>query len=178
MDFETFLRRLESSVTSCKAPHLALTVKDETRRKIKKVFDNKFIERLSVTAPCNLNLHLVMPRLQQVDVHHPEPSRCTYHRSPVVDRDLHRPGLCCVSLASLHGRCPAIQVFAGLRVGHVRQDLGFAKWSARLKRIFYSDYLASEGEQEMKTWARARGGRWFVRQEPVPEITGHGREDF
>ena len=98
--FETFLCRLESTVTACRAPELTVKVLAETRRKIKKVFFNKYVERLVVSAPCNFNLHLAMAALKEVVVSHPDPDLCAFFRSSLTDRFLHRSGVCTVSLAS------------------------------------------------------------------------------
>ena len=51
-------------MTACRAPELTVKVLAETRRKIKKVFFNKYVERLVVSAPCNFNLHLAMAALK------------------------------------------------------------------------------------------------------------------
>ena len=48
-----------------------------------KVFENRVVERLVVTAPCNFNLHLAMPRAVEVVVDRPEQGLCTYYKSPV-----------------------------------------------------------------------------------------------
>ena len=47
------------------------------------MFENRLVERLVVTAPCNFNLHLAMPRLVEVVVDRPEQGLCTYFNSPV-----------------------------------------------------------------------------------------------
>lgn len=97
-------------------------------------------------------------------VNHPDPSLCTFFCSSVTDRVLHRSGVCTVSLASCHKRCPNLLTFAGLYVGHISQDQTFTKWNNRLKKIFHEDYLASGGLKDLKAWSRkGRGGRWFVR---------------
>ena len=152
---DTFVRYLELAVASCRAPSLAITVLQETRIKTKKVFVNRYVEHLTVIAPCNFNLDLVLENVKDVTVVHPA-TPCTYHRSPLLDRNLHRPGLCAVSLSSVHQRCPNILTFAGLEVRHVSQQQSFGLWSSKLKSIFYSDYRARGGELQLKAWGRRR----------------------
>ena len=157
----TFVNKLQSAVASCRAPSLTITVLEETRIKAKQLFVNNYVECLTVTAPCNFNLHLVMENLKEVKVTHPA-NPCTYHRSPVTDRSLHRPGLCAVNLSSVHQRCPNILTFAGLEIGLVSQQQSFGRWSSKLKKIFYGDYLARGGQLQLKAWG---GRRWFRQPE-------------
>ena len=74
--------------------------------------------------------------------------------------------------------CPNIETFAGVTIGHISQDQTFSKWSNKVKKPFHCDYQARGGQQDLKTWCRARGGRWFCRQEVLPAKTGVDREDF
>ena len=121
---------------------------------------------------------MVMSQLQEVVLTHPE-STCTYHRSPTTDRVLHRSGLCGVRLASLFQRCPSVRTFAGVSLGHVTMEQTFTKWNNRVRKLFYQDYVAKGGVMEFKPWCKTRGGgRWFVRQEEIPEYTGHERYEF
>jgi len=173
--YETFLCRLEATVQACRAPELAVTVLAETKRKVVKVFENRVVERLVVTAPCNFNLHLAMPRVVEVVVDRPEQGLCTYYKSPVQDRLLHRGGLCTVSFASVYQRCPNLRTFAGVDISSVSMEMTFTKWNNRVRKLFHDSYRRCGGEQELKPWARSRRGRWFARQEPLPAAIGHHR---
>ena len=175
--FKDFLRRLEEVVKSCRAPSLSVSVLDESRKKTIKVFANRFVKKLSFRLPCNFNLHLAMPALEEVVLEHQEPT-CTFFKSSSTDRNLHRPGLCGVSLASCFRNCPNIKTFSGVHIGHLSQDQTFSKWSNKMKKPFHSDYLARGGQLDLKTWSRARGGRWFRRQEALPACIGYERDDF
>jgi len=174
-DFETFLCRLESLVTACRAPELTIRVVAERKRKYVKVFSNDFVKKLTVTAPCDFNVHLKMSQLEEVAVDFPSPNQCNLSRSPVGDRMIHRTGVCSVSLASVFQRCPNIATFAGVRIGHVGMDQTFVKWNNRMKKLFHNDYLVRGGEQDFKAWSKTRGGRWFSRQEDLPTGIGHAR---
>jgi hypothetical protein len=166
-------------VTSSRAPDLSIQVLAESRKKTKKVFVNQFVERLTVSVPCNFNLHLVMEKVQEVILVHPEPAHCIYFKSPASDRHLHRSGLCCVSLASVFKRCPSISSFAEVTIAHVSMDQTFTKWNNKIKKLFFEDYRRRGGDQELKAWGRARGGgRWFNKQEVIPQKVGHDREEF
>ena len=165
---------LERGVAACRVPNLSITVLDQSLRKTQaiKVFNNCFVKRLTLRLPCNFNLHLVMTALQEVVLKHREPT-CMYPRSALDDRVLHRSGLCGVSLASCFQNCPQLEVFAGVQIGSSGQDESFLKWSKRLKAPFHSDYLAKGGMLDLKAWSKVRGGRWFCRQQVLPEEAGH-----
>ena len=176
--FQTFLRRLEFCVSACRAPDLRLEVITESRRKTNKVFLNDCVRRLYICVPCNFNLHLVMPQLEEVILTHPE-STCTYYRSPAADRLLHRKGLCGVRLASVFQRCPNIQTFAGVNIGHITMEQSFTKWNNRVRKQFYDDYVTKGGVKDFKSWCKTKGGgRWFAKQEEIPIKIGHEREVF
>ena len=176
--YQTFLRRLEFVVTACRAPDLRIEVVAESRRKTNKVFLNDYVRRLSICVPCNFNLHLVMPQLEEVILTHPE-STCSYYRSPAMDRHLHREGLCGVRLASVFQRCPSIQTFAGINIGHVSMEHTFTKWNNRVRKLFYEDYVTKGGMKDFKSWCKTKGGgRWFAKQEEIPKKIGHEREEF
>jgi len=174
-DFETFLCRLESLVTSCRASELTIRVVAERKRKYVKVFSNDFVKKLTVIAPCDFNAHLKMSQLEEVSVDYPSPNQCNFFRSPVGDRGIHRSGVCCVSLASVFQRCPNIASFAGVKIGHIGMDQTFVKWNNRMKKLFHYDYLERGGEQDFKVWSKTRGGRWFSKQEDLPAAIGHDR---
>ena len=72
--------RLPSCRSSPLSPHLFFLF---LSLQVVKVFENRLVERLVVTAPCNFNLHLAMPRLVEVVVDRPEQGLCTYFNSPV-----------------------------------------------------------------------------------------------
>ena len=92
---------------------------------------------------------------------------CTYPRSKMEDRKIHRAGRCIVDLASVHGNCPNLVNFNGIRIGHISQALEFGKWSSRVKAIFHKDYLKKGGKKEMKKWASTR---WFKKKPVIPEL--------
>ena len=176
--FHTFLCRLEFIVAVCRAPDLHIEILTERRRNVKKVFVNQYVKQLSVCLPCNFNLHLVMENVQEVKVTHPE-STCTYYKSPAMDRQLHRSGLCGVHISSVYHRCPNIISFAGVIIGHVSMKQTFTRWNNKVKKIFYQDYVTKGGTQEFKSWCKARGaGRWFIKQEVIPDKIGLEREQF
>ena len=91
---------------------------------------------------------------------------CSYPRSRYDDRKIHRAGRCVVDIASVYGNCPSLVNFNGLNIGHVPQSLEFNKWSNRVKKIAYQDYLSSGGKKEMKKWA---GTRWFKKKPEIPD---------
>jgi len=174
-DFETFLCRLESLVTACRAPELSIRVVQEKKRKYVKVFSNDFVKKLTVSTPCDFNAHLKMSQLEEVAVDFPSPNQCNFNRSPVGDRGIHRTGVCCVNLASVYQRCPNIVHFAGVKIGHVGMNQTFVKWNNRMKKLFHNDYLERGGEQDFKAWSKSRGGRWFSKQEDLPAGIGNDR---
>ena len=47
-----YLTRMEAVVAASKAPVLKVTVKVETKRQVKKVFKNSYVEKLVVDGPC------------------------------------------------------------------------------------------------------------------------------
>ena len=158
--FDKFFPHLRS----CRAPGLAITVLGLGRTSsTKKLFTNSYVERLTVSAPgnCNLNLHLEMERLKEVNLEHLDSAVCN-KRSPLTDRALHRPGLCAVHLSSVYGRCPNVITFAGLPIGQVSQHQSFKRWRNALKSLFYLDYLTRGGEMDIGIWTKRR---WFKKQE-------------
>ena len=91
---------LESTVAACRAPNLSVMVLDQSRKKTIKVFNNCFVERLTLRLPCNFNLHLAMTALQEVVLEHQQPG-CTYPRSSLAERALHCSGLWGIILRSV-----------------------------------------------------------------------------
>ena len=84
---------------------------------------------------------------------------CSYPRSRISDRQLHRNGLCVVHLGALHGSCPQLTVFNGLQLGSMATS--FSQWNSKISKIFYDQYILLGGEMEFKTWAKRR---WFKKK--------------
>lgn len=100
-------------------------------------------------------------------------SCCSYPRSRISDRQLHRLGLCVVHLGSLHGSCPLLNTFNGLYLGDMSGS--FVKWNSQIKKIFHDDYILQGGEMELKTWAKKR---WFQKKPIAPVVFGKNRLDI
>ena len=117
----------------------------------------------------SLNMSLVMKSLKEVTLGLNKGGKwcCSFPRARYDDRELHRLGRCIIDVASIHGNCPSLVTFNGIRIGHISQALEFGKWSSRLKTIFHKDYLKSGGEREMKKWARTR---WFKKKPVIPGL--------
>jgi len=180
LSFESYLNRLESIVIASRAPNLSVKVLSERERfrKTKKIFSNDVVEKLSVSVPCNFNAHLVMEKLTEVVINYPNPGACTYNRANPTDRILHRAGLCCVKLSSVHQRCPNLKTFAGIDISGVSMQQSFLKWSNRIKKSFYDDYVTKGGSMDAKAWSKVRGGRWFSKREALTTFIGHARKDY
>ena len=129
-------------------------------QKVKKVLKNRYVEKLVVEGPCNLNLVPDMENLKVVEIK-PDllPGSCNYRRSKQDDRILHRNGLCCVNVGTMFEKCPNLEKFVGLEVGSIPKA-NFKKWNLLLKKVFYKDYLHQGGTKEFKTWVKTR---WFTR---------------
>ena len=159
-----YLPRLEALVAASKAPILKVTVINETRRSVSKVFKNSYVEKLTVTSPCTFNVFPVMVNLKEVvvnmDTSFPA-NNCTYWKSKLDDRNLNRAGLCCVNIGAVYENCPKLERFTGVEVGSISHDQSFTKWNTRMKKKFYEYYLNQGGSMEMKPWANAR---WFSRK--------------
>ena len=106
---------------------------------------------------------------------------CSYLKSRLDDRDLHRSGLCIIHLGTLFGRCPRLENFNGINIGRfpmpaspVRgpKDNSFSKWNGKVRPLFHNDYLRHGGRMEIKDWARKR---WFSRQPSIPTQYGKAR---
>jgi len=163
--YNSFLQCLGKVVAASKAPVLKLfLVKSPSRRMgiRKKVLKNSFVEKLVVEGPCTMNLVPVMENLKVVEVKlDSSPNSCTYWRSKLNDRTLHRDGLCCVNVGKMFDRCPNLEKFMGIEVGSIPKTT-FNKWSLVLKKKFYEKYLYQGGTKEFKAWARTR---WFSRNQ-------------
>ena len=150
-------------VAASKAPVLKLSVVNETRRQAIKVLKNKFAERLVVKGPCTLNIVPVMENLREVEVKldTSQPNCCSYWKSKLDDRSLHRAGICSVNIGALYENCPKIEKFMGVEVGSVPQDMIFNKWNGRIKKKFYQYYLFQGGTKDFKAWSKTR---WYSRR--------------
>eukprot|EP00092_Neocalanus_flemingeri_P008963 GFUD01009644.1.p1 GENE.GFUD01009644.1~~GFUD01009644.1.p1 ORF type:complete len:460 (+),score=96.16 GFUD01009644.1:81-1460(+) len=170
-----YIPRLEAVVTATKAPVLKVTVVAETRRQVNKIFKNSHVEKLVLTGPCTFNIFPVMERLKEVVVNLETSlldNNCTYWKSRIDDRGLHRAGLCCVNIGAVYENCPNLERFMGVEVGMVSHKQTFNKWNIRMKKRFYDDYLQQGGSKEMKAWAKTR---WFSRRPVLPMNIGYDR---
>jgi len=164
-----YLRRLKNIIAAAKVPVLKLTVVKETRRKVTKLLKNRFVEKLIVEGPCTMNLVPVMENLKVLEIKLDSSmlnSNCTYWRSKVDDRQLHRNGVCCVNIGTLFENCPKLEKFMGVDVGLITKD-SFKKWNSGLKKKFYQNYLNQGGNKEFKLWAKSR---WFSRPVTIPPV--------
>jgi len=169
MYIHKYLRRLKNIVAAAKAPVLKLTVVKETRRKVTKLLKNRFVEKLIVEGPCTMNLVPVMENLKVLEVKLDSSmtnSNCTYWRSKVDDRQLHRNGVCCVNIGTLFENCPNLENFMGIDVGSIPKD-SFKKWNSELKKKFFNRYLNQGGSKEFKLWAKSR---WFTKISHTPPV--------
>ena len=162
-------------VAASKAPVLKITVVAETRRLVSKVFKNSYVEKLVVSGPCTFSIFPIMERLKEVvvklDTSSPD-NNCTYWKSKVDDRSLHRAGLCCVNIGAVYEKCPSVERFMGVEVGTVSHKQTFTKWNTRIKKRFYEYYLQQGGSKELKAWAKTR---WFTRRPVLAKEVGHDR---
>jgi len=156
-----YLRHLKKLVAASKAPVLRLYgVKSPSRRIGTKVVKNCYVEKLVVEGPCTMNLVPVMENLKVVEVKL-DSSSCSYWRSKLDDRNLHRDGLCCVNIGMMFDKCPKLDKFMGMQVGFINKTT-FNKWSLVLKKKFYEKYLYQGGTMEFKAWARTK---WFTKKQ-------------
>jgi len=159
-----YLPRLKKLVAASRAPVLKLCVvkPPSSRRMGKKVLKNSFVEKLVVEGPCSMNLVPVMENLKVVEIQLDSSlNSCTYWRSKMDDRNLHRSGLCCVNIGTMFDKCPNLEKFMAIEVGSITKTT-FNKWSLVLKKKFYDKYLNQGGTMEFKAWARTR---WFSKRE-------------
>jgi len=164
INYNIYFRRLKHLVAASKAPVLKLSVVKAkgSRRMRKKVLKNSFVEKLVVEGPCSMSLVPVMEKLKVVEVKlDSSPNSCTYWRSKLDDRNLHRDGLCCVNIGTMFDKCPNLEKFMGMDVGSISKNT-FNKWSLVLKKKFYEKYLYQGGTKELKAWARTR---WFSKKQ-------------
>jgi len=163
--YNHFLRCLKKVVAASRAPVLKLCLVKSPSSRLgnrKKVLKNSFIEKLVVEGPCTMNLVPVMENLKVVEVKlDSSPNSCTYLRSRLDDRTLHRDGLCCVNIGTMYDKCPNMEKFMGIEVGSITKTT-FNKWSLVLKKKFYEKYLYQGGTMEFKAWASTR---WFSKRE-------------
>ena len=111
-----------------------------------------------------MNLVPVMENLKVVEVKLDSSlNSCTYWRSKLDDRNLHREGLCCVNIGTMFDKCPNLEKFMGMDVGSIAKTT-FNKWSLVLKKKFYEKYLYQGGTKEFKAWARTR---WFSKKQVI-----------
>jgi len=158
------LRRLQMLVAASKAPVLKLcVVKAKGLRQMgRKVLKNSFVEKLVVEGPCSMNLVPVMENLKVLEVKLDSSlNSCTYWRSKLDDRSLHRDGLCCVNIGTMFYKCPNMGKFMGMEVGPITKNT-FNKWSMVLKKKFYEKYLNQGGSKEFKAWGKTR---WFSKKQ-------------
>ena len=156
----TFMQRLRKIVAASKAPVLKLCMMKGFKRKGENVLKNSFVEKLVVEGPCNMNLVPVMENLKVVEVKLDSSlNSCTYWRSKLDDRNLHRDGLCCVNIGITLIKCPNLEKFMGLEVGSITET-SFNKFNLVLKKLFYQKYLEQGGTKEFKAWAKTR---WFTK---------------
>ena len=165
---DNYLQRLEDVVAASKAPILKVTVEAETRRQVVKVFKNSFVEKFVVTGPCTFHVFPVMEKLKEVVVKLNTTLPCTYWKSKANDRELHRAGLCCVSVGAVYKNCPNLERFMGVEMGLVTQKQSFAKWNIKMKKIFYKHYLDQGGNKNKKDWEKTR---WLSRQPVLSRLS-------
>ena len=113
-----------------------------------------------------------MKNLRQVTLELREPgeSCCSFPKSRKTDRDLHRLGLCIIHLGALHGHCPNLVKFNGIKLEGMNKT--FTQWNTKVKKLFFEDYIRRGGQLEFKAWA---GTRWFKKQPQVPTVSGKNR---
>ena len=129
---------------------------------------------MTVTGPCTFNIYPVMENLKEVvvNLNTSFPTNCTYWKSKLNDRNLHRAGLCCVHLSAAHENCPKLERFMGMDVASISHDKSFNKWNTKMKKKFHEHYLSQGGLLEMKPWAKSR---WFSRKAVLPKEIGYNR---
>jgi len=186
---------LEEIVSITKAARLELTILSENKRikKFGKVLYSDNIRQLHVSAPCTFSLVLAMKNLTDITMEmagsEAEGSKkdcCSYQGSKMDDRRIHRAGLCIINLGTLFARCPRLQNFNGVYIGdfpmfptprrkktkEAKEINHFSNWNAKMKPLFYEEYLCSGGWLDKKTWCSKR---WFCRQPSIPGQYGRDR---
>ena len=110
--------------------------------------------------------------LKMTEVTGPSGECCTYQGSRRDDRKIHRAGLCILNIGALYGFCDNLQRYNGIYIGDISKSLKFPQWSAKVKKLFYAEYVRAGGQKELRDWARRR---WFSKQPPVPLVFGKAR---
>ena len=177
-----YLARFEELVAKLKVSSLKINVLSETKRVIPKVLKNETLEKLSITGPCTFNANLVMKNLQELELKMPaaviaDGDCCSYYKSKVDDRKMHRTGLCVVHIGSVFDNCPKLQKFMGIDLDSIKgkkakEEMTFNKWNFRMKRLFFDHYTKEGGTKEFKAWTKSR---WFNKKPVIPEKTGRAR---
>ena len=174
------------------APVLHLNIWSEAKRLIPKVLINKHIERLKITGPCTFNIYPVMENLKEINLTFDKADSnedcCTYFKSKIDDRKIHRQGLCVLNLAAAFENCPKLEKFMGIDLTSTfsqenekkkkrkqekekdkPQELTFSRWSLRVKKLLYEEYTKQGGTMEMKHWSRSR---WVSKKPVIPAHVG------
>ena len=157
-------------VAASKAPVLKLNILSETKKYLRKELSNSYVEKLEIDAPCTVCIVPHMENLREVVVKPKSKSGsvCTFWKSKVDDRDMHRAGLCCVNIGSMFQKCPKLVRFMDVEVASVMiKNQKFTVWNAKMKRLFYEFYTKSGGSMEFKTWCKRR---WFSKQPSIPHV--------
>jgi len=165
-----YIPGLQSVVAASKAPVLKLNILSETKKYLRKELSNSYVERLEIDAPCTVCIVPHMENLREVVVKPKSKfgSVCTFWKSKIDDRDMHRAGLCCVNIGSMFQKCSKLVRFMDVEVESVMtKNLKFTVWNAKMKRLFYEFYTKSGGSMEFKTWCKRR---WFSKQPSIPHV--------
>ena len=96
---------------------------------------------------------------------------CCYPQSKTSDRRFHRVGLCIINVGALHGLCPNLVSFDGVKIGHISHSLEFNEWEKKLKKLFYNEYVRRGGDRPF----RAFRSRWFNSKPELPVTFGKKR---
>jgi len=164
-----YIPGLQSVVAASKAPILKLNILSETKKYLRKELTSSYVERLEIDAPCTVCIEPKMENLREVIVKPKSKSGsslCSFWKSKVDDRNMHRAGLCCVNIGSMISSCPKLVRFMGVEVESVMtKNHKFTVWNAKMKKAFYEFYSKSGGSLEFKIWCKRR---WFAKQPCTP----------
>ena len=155
-------------VAASKAPVLKLNILSETKKYLRKDLTSSYVERLEVNAPCTVCIVPQMKNLREVVVKPKSKSGsvCSFWKSKLDDRGMHRAGLCCVNIGSMFNTCPKLVRFMEVEVESVmNKNQKFTVWNAKMKKVFYEVYTKSGGSLDFKTWCKRR---WFAKQTCIP----------
>ena len=98
---------------------------------------------------------------------------CSFNKSKLDDRKIHRTGLCIIHMGSLYSNCPKIEIFDGINLGkNSQENLNFRQWNTKLRKLFYEDYVKKGGTKEFKGW---KSSRWFSKMPTVTGVYGKNR---